>query len=55
MTVALCGMKCRNQMKEAMKVIGADFICNKKLEHEMNFQSHIRKIESFLRLQSMWN
>ena len=44
------GMKCLNLMKETVKILGVHFSYNKKLEHEMNFQSHIIKIESTLRL-----
>ena len=51
--VALCGMKCLNLTKETVKIFGVDFCYNKELEHEMNFQSHIVKIESVLRLWSM--
>ena len=53
--VALCGMKCLNLTKETVKIFGVDFCCNKELEHEMNFQSHIVKTESVLRLWSMRN
>ena len=53
--VALCGMKCLNLTKETVKILGVHFSCNKKLAHEMNFQSHIVKIESVLRLWCMRN
>ena len=48
--VALCGMKYLNLTKETVKILGIHFSYNKKLKHEMNFQSHILKIESVLRL-----
>ena len=48
--VALCGMKCLNQMKETVKVIVVHFSYNKNLEQKMNFQSHIVKTENDLRL-----
>ena len=40
--VALCGMKCLNLTKETVKILGVHFSYNKKLEHEMNFQSVLR-------------
>ena len=49
------GMKCLKLMKETVKILGAHFCYNKKLEHEINFQSHIVKIESVLRLWRMTN
>ena len=45
--VALCGLKCLNLTKETVKI---HFSYSKKLEHQMNFQSHIVKIESTLRV-----
>ena len=39
-------MKYLNLTKETVKILGVHFSYNKKLEHEMNFQSHIIKIES---------
>ena len=39
--VALCGMKCLNLTKETVKILGVHFSYNKKLEHEINFQSDI--------------
>ena len=51
--VALCGMKCLNLTKETLKILGVHFSCNEK--HEVNFQSHIVKIESVLRLWRMRN
>ena len=53
--VALCGMNCLNLMKETVKILGLHFSYNKKLEHEMNFQSHIVKIKSVLRPWHMRN
>ena len=53
--VALCCMKYLNLIKEIVKILGVHFSCNKKLEHEMNFPSHILKIESVLRLWHMRN
>ena len=53
--VALCGMKCLNLTKETLKILGVHFSYNKKLEHEMNFQSNIVKIESVLRVWHMRN
>ena len=41
--MALCGMKCFNLTKETVKIFGVPFSCNKKLEHEIDFQSHIVK------------
>ena len=41
--------------KETVKILGVSFSYNKKLENEMNFQSHIVKIESVLRLWRMRN
>ena len=38
-----------------MKIPGVHFSYNKKLEHELNFQSHIVKIESVLRPWRMRN
>ena len=38
-----------------MKILGVHFSYNKKLEHELNFQSHIVKIESVLRPWRMRN
>ena len=48
-------MKCLNLTKETVKILGVHFSYNKKLEHEMNFQSHIVKIESVLRVWRMRN
>ena len=48
-------MKCLNLTKQTMKILGVNFSCNKHLAHEMNFQSHIVKIESVLRLWRMRN
>ena len=48
--MALRGMKCLNLTKETVKMLGVHFSYNNKLEHEMNFQSHIVKIESVLML-----
>ena len=48
--VALCGMKCLNLMKETVKTLGVHFYDNKKLEDELNFQSHIENTEIVLRL-----
>ena len=53
-------MKCVNLTKEILKYIshihfGIHFSSNKKLEHEMNFESHIVKIESVLMLWPMRN
>ena len=42
-------------MKETVKILGVHFSYNKKLEHEMNFQRRIVKIESVLRLWHMRN
>ena len=53
--VALCGIKCLNLMKETVKILGVHFSYNKKLEHEMTFQSRIVKTESVLRLWRMRN
>ena len=41
--VTLSGMKCLNLTKETVKILGVHFSENKKLEDEMNFQSHIVK------------
>ena len=49
--VALCGMKCLN----LMKILGVHFFYYKKLEHGINFQSHVVKIEGVLRLWRMRN
>ena len=48
-------MKRLNLTKETVKILGVHFSYSKKLEHEMNFQSHIVKVESFLRLWRMRN
>ena len=48
-------MKCLELMKETVKILGAHFCYNTKLEHEINVQSHIVKIESLLRLWRMTN
>ena len=53
--VALCGMKCLKLTKETVKILDVRFSYNKKLEHGMNFQNHIVKIESVLRLWRMRN
>ena len=53
--VAFCDMKCLNLTNETVKILGVHFSCNKKLEHEINFQSHIVKTESVLRLWRMRN
>ena len=53
--VVLCGMKSLNLTKETVKICGLHFSYNKKLEHEMNFQTNIVKIESVLRLWRMRN
>ena len=45
--VALSGMKCLNLTKETVEILGVHFSYNKKLEHEMNFQSHIVNIEGY--------
>ena len=39
--VAICGMKCLNLTKEIVEILGVKFSCNNKLEHEINFQSHV--------------
>ena len=41
--MALCGMKCFNLTKETVKIFSVPFSYNKKLEHEIDFQSHIVK------------
>ena len=41
--------------KEAVKIFDVHFPYNKKLEHGMNFQSHIVKIESVQRLWCVGN
>ena len=41
--VTLSGMKCLNLTKETVKILGVHFSDNKKLEDEMNFESHIVK------------
>ena len=43
-------MWCLNPTKETVKILGVHFYYNKKLEHEMNFQSNNVKIENVLRL-----
>ena len=48
--VALCGIKCLHLKKETVKILGMHFAYNKNLKHKMNFQSHIVKIKSVLRL-----
>ena len=48
-------MKCLNLTKETVKILGVHFSYNKKLEHKMNFQGHIVKIESVLRVWHMRN
>ena len=48
-------MKCLNLTKETVKILGAHFSYDKKLEHQMNFQSHIIKMESVLRVWCMRN
>ena len=53
--VALCGMKFLNLTKATLKILGVHFSYNKKLEHEMNFHSHIVKIENVLRVCRMRN
>ena len=45
--VARCRMKCLNLTKETMKILGIHLSYNRKLEHEMNFQSHIVKLKAF--------
>ena len=52
--VAVCGLKYLNLTKKSVKILGVRFSYNKKLEHEMSFQGHI-KIESILRLWRMRN
>ena len=53
--VAICDMKCLNLTKGIVEILGVKFSCNNKLEHEINFQSHVVKIESVLRLWCMRN
>ena len=53
--VAFCGLKCLNLMKETVKTLGSHFSYNKKLEHEINLQSHIVKIASVLTVWPMKN
>ena len=48
-------MKCLNLMTETVKILGANFSYNKKPEHDINFQSHIVKLERVLRLWHMRN
>ena len=48
-------MKCLNLTKGTVKILGVHLSYNKKLEYEMNFQSHIIKIESALRVWRMRN
>ena len=50
--VALCGMKCFNLTKETVKILGAHFSDDKKLEHDMNFQSHIVKTDNWRKLNN---
>ena len=53
--VALCGMKCLNLTQKTVKILGVHFSYNKNVEHEMNFQSHIARIKSILRVWRMRN
>ena len=52
--MALCDMKYINLTKK-LKILGLHFSYNKKLEHEINFQSDIIKIENVLMLWRMRN
>ena len=53
--VGLCGMKCLNLTKDTVKILSVHFSYNKNLEHEINVQSHIVKIESVLKLWRIRN
>ena len=53
--VTLNGMKYLNLTKTTVKILGVHFSYNRKLEHQVNFQSHIVKIDSVLRLWRMRN
>lgn len=48
-------MKCLNLIVETVKIIDEHFSYNKNIEKEMNFQSHVVKIEDVLRLWRMRN
>ena len=48
--VTLNGMKYLNLTKTTVKILGVHFSYNRKVEHQVNFQSHIIKIDSVLRL-----
>ena len=45
--------KCGTLWHATVKILRVHFSYNKKLEHEMNFESHIVKIENVLRLWRM--
>ena len=47
--------ECLNLIVETVKIIDEHFSYNKNIEKEMNFQSHVVKIEDILRLWRMRN
>ena len=51
--MAVCGTKCVNLIKEAVKVLGVHFSHNKNLEQVKNFCEYIVKTENILKLWRM--
>ena len=51
----LCGMECVDLTKSFLKILGMHFSCNKILQNEKNFITHVKNIEKILRLSRMRN
>ena len=51
--MALCGTKCVNLNKEAVKLLGVHFSHNENLEQAKNFCEYFVKTESVLKLWRM--
>ena len=48
--VAVCGIKCIDSTKEAIKILGVFFSYDKNLLHENNFRKTILNIERILKM-----
>ena len=55
MNLELCGMECVDLTKYCLKILGVHFSCNKILQNEKNFITHVKNIEKILRISRMRN
>ena len=53
--IALCGIKNVYLEKNTVKILGAHYSYNEKLENEKNFKNHIQKKEAVLKIWRMRN